>query len=143
MSSSTATRVLYIVIGLVLAGIAALIAWTVLGGGKAIAEDEAQIATSAPAAGHRAAMESDLHNLVITMQTSVVDTGALPSLALQGGAYVVTDENGTAVTVPASDGVSATALSGTSETDFCVALTAADGTTLHAGASGTVADGGC
>ena len=89
-------------------------------------------------------MNSDVHSLVINVETSLVEnSGELPTVALSGRNYVVTGADGTAQSLGAADGVVQVGIVGTSEQDYCVWVAAADGTTIHAASGSSTTKGAC
>ena len=131
-----------VLIGFLVLGAGAL-TWYVVKGTQDVAAEEANLVTSAPAAANAAAYVSDVRNLSIQVTTAVVDSGGtLPTVAYQGGKYVVSDGT-TPVTVGAAEGIASAGITGTGGESWCVWIGTADGQKWHATAGGESAEGGC
>jgi hypothetical protein len=138
-----AKAVVVAVVGvLVVAGGA--LAWYLVSGARDLAQAEGDLVTEVPAAANGAAMSSDVRSLVIAVETSLVEnSGELPGVTLSGRDYVVTGANGDAQNLGAADGVVQVGITGTSEQDYCIWISAADGATIHQQSGGSAAEGAC
>ena len=107
------------------------------------AQSFSDVSTGAPLQANAAAVVADVQNLRLAVETSVVDSGDLPTVTFVGTQYVVTGSGGDLQNVPAGAGVSAAGITGDTENDYCVWVAAQDGITMHTSHSGQPAVGGC
>ncbi len=104
----------------------------------------ADLATGVPAAANIVAVAADAQNIRLAVETAVVDSGGhVPTVSFSGGTYAVKSSSSDIQTVPASAGVSAAGITGSTGEDYCVWVTAANGIMMHTDHSGEPQVGGC
>ena len=140
----SATRAVFVVLGIVVLGVVAFFVWFAVSGARNLTGEAANVATGAPAQADAAAVAADAQNLRLAVETAVVDSGGhLPTVTFTGGAFAVTGADQTTETVPASASVSAGGITGATGEDYCVWVATSDGITMHTDHAGEPQVGGC
>lgn len=115
-----------------------------MSGARDTADAAADVVTGAPQQANVASVAADAQNLRLAVETAVVDAGGtLPKVTFTGGHFVVTGSSDASETVPASSGVESGGITGASGEDYCVWVSASDGTTMHTNHSGQPEVGPC
>ena len=142
--SGSGARAVMVVVGIAVLAVVAALVWFAVSGARNLTDQVADVATNAPAAASTAAVAADAQNIRLAVETAVVDSGGhMPTVSFDGGSYVVKSSSSDVQKVPASTGVTAAGITGSTDEDYCVWVAADNGITMHTDHNGEPQVGGC